>query len=141
MKANTPVFSAAVILLVLGSPVFAYQQVIDLGTLGGTSSRASSINDSGQIVGYATNSSGYKRACLFDSTGGSANTDLGTLGGSQSNAYSINNNGKIVGYAIDNYCSTYACLFNSTGGGNNKNLGTLDSVPTSPTYGGGEFGC
>ena len=140
MKANTPVFSAAVILLVLGSPVFAYQQVIDLGTLGGTSSRASSINDSGQIVGYATNSSGYKRACLFDSTGGSANTDLGTLGGSQSNAYSINNNGKIVGYAIDNYGSTYACLFNSTGGGNNKNLGTLDSVPTSPTYGGGNYG-
>ena len=118
MRGKNTLFSAAVILLVLSNPVFAYRQVIDLGTLGGTSSGASSINDSGQIVGYAYNSSGQSRACLFDSTGGGANTNLGTLGGSQSVAYSINNNNKIVGQA-----DGQACLFDPTGGGANTLLG------------------
>jgi probable HAF family extracellular repeat protein len=123
MRGKNMLFSAAVILLVLGSPVFAYREVIDLGTLGGTESRASSINDSGQIVGYATNSSGYKRACLFDSTGGGANTDLGTLGGNESRAYSINDNGQVAGYAYNSSGTQTACRFDSISGGANKNLG------------------
>ena len=129
MREKNTLFSAAVILLVLCSPVFAYQQVIDLGALSGYQcSRAQSINDNGQIVGYVykSNYPFYHRACLFDSTGGGANTNLGTLGGSQSNAYSINNNGKIVGQAqegppFDNVY--YACLFDSTGGGSNESIG------------------
>jgi probable HAF family extracellular repeat protein len=123
MRGKNTLFPAVVILLVLGSPLFAYQQVIDLGTLGGTSSRAQSINDSGQIVGEATNSSGYRRACLFDSTGGGANTDLGTLGGNESRAYCINDNGKVVGYAYDSSGNQNACRFDSISGGANKNLG------------------
>ncbi|MGA2678585.1 MAG: DUF3466 family protein [Sedimentisphaerales bacterium] len=128
MRGKNTLFPAAIILLVLGSPVFAYQQVIDLGALGGYQySKATSINDNGQIVGYAYNSvdlPSNRRACFFDSSGGGANTNLGTLGGSQSCAYSINNNGNIVGNAIDSLGWTYyACSFDSTGGGNNKNLG------------------
>ena len=135
MREKHTLFSAAVILLVLGSPVFAYQQVIDLGTLSGyQSSKAKSINDNGQIVGYACNENTYgaitsQRACLFDSSGGGANTNLGTLGDFQSCAYSINNNGQIVGQAHESniFFDSYACLFDSTGGGNNKNLGILSA--------------
>ena len=141
MRGKNTLFSAAVILLVLVSPVFAYQQVIDLGTLGSYQySRATSINDNGQIVGYAYmdvyDTSDYRRACLFDSSGGGANTYLGTLGGFQSCAYSINNNGKIVGQAADSsdptpMSSPYACLFDSTGSGSNKNLGTLSAFSSA----------
>jgi probable HAF family extracellular repeat protein len=143
MRGKTTLFSAAVILLFLSSPVFAYRQVIDLGTLGGTYqySKATSINDNGQVVGYAYTDtqdiSGIRRACLFDSTGGGANTYLGTLGGTQSCAYSINNNGKIVGNATPvgdgstPMSSTSACLFDSTNSGNNKNLGSLSAFSST----------
>jgi uncharacterized membrane protein len=138
MREKHTLFSAAVILLVLGSPVFAYQQVIGLGALSGYQySRAQSINDNGQIVGYAYNGvadfSNNRRACLFDSSGGGANTNLGTLGGSPSCAYSISSNSKIVGQAQKATSSLifYACLFDSTGGGNNKDLGFSDSASTT----------
>jgi uncharacterized membrane protein len=126
MRANTPVFSAAVILLVLGSPVFAYRQLIDLGTLGGQQSCAYSINDNGQIVGWAgqnPSSSGDPKACLFDASGGGANINLQPggflIGGA---AQSINNKGQIVGWGSDPINGNYACLFDSTGGGANKYL-------------------
>jgi probable HAF family extracellular repeat protein len=141
MRGKSTLFSAAIILLVLAGPVFAYQQVIGLGALSGYQySTAKSINDNGQIVGYAYNNvydlPDYRRACLFDSSGGGANTYLGTLGGFQSCAYSINNNGKIVGQATDSsdptpLSSPYACLFDSTGSGNNKNLGTLSAFSSA----------
>ena len=124
MRGRNTLFSAAVILLVLGSPVFAYRQVIDLG-----SGAAGSINDNGQIVGYATSSSGYKYACLFDSTGNGNNIYLGTLSGlPDSVAASINNSGQIVGSAGDSYgVSSLACLFDPTGGGANIDLKSLNS--------------
>jgi uncharacterized membrane protein len=137
MRGKNTLFSAAVILLVLGSPVFAYRQVIDLGTLSGyQNSRAQSINDSGQIVGFACNQTSYgavssQRACLFDTTGSGANIDLKTLGGSQSGAYSINNNGKIVGYAIHSIWGRTSCIFDSTGSGNNKAFGSSGSTSTN----------
>jgi uncharacterized membrane protein len=141
MKANTPVFSAAVILLVLGSPVFAYRQLIDLGTLGGQQSCAYSINDEGQIVGWAgkdSGSSGDQKACLFDASGGGANINLqpaqsGTfiLGAAQS----INNKGQIVGWARDIFPGPdYACLFDSTGGGANKSLQAPSGQQGSHAY-------
>ena len=72
-------------------------RVVDLGTLGGYSSKARSINSMGQIVGSATDADGSSRATLFDPTGMGNNTDLGTLGGSGAVAYCINDNGQIVG--------------------------------------------
>ena len=73
--------------------------MIDLGTLGGSSSYAHDINDLGMIVGYATDSSNNSRAFLSDGTPGMM-LDLGTLGGHYSSeARGINNSGQIVGYS------------------------------------------
>jgi probable HAF family extracellular repeat protein len=77
---------------------------------------ASSINDSGQIVGDSL------RACLFDPSGGGANINLGTLGRFYSEALSINNSGQIVGCAENSAGKQHACLFDPTGGGNNIDL-------------------
>jgi probable HAF family extracellular repeat protein len=129
MRGRTILLSLAFILLILISSSNAYRPVIDLGTLGGTQSWAYSINDNGQIVGYAYDSSGHRRACLFDSTGGGANIDLGTMNGYETGwARSINSFGQIVGRIEKNpinYQPPYsrACLFDNSGAGANQNLG------------------
>jgi len=69
--------------------------VRDLGTLGGSSSRASAINGIGEVVGSADipgNTASH--AFLFS---GAALIDLSTLGGTNSAAYGINAAGSIVG--------------------------------------------
>jgi probable HAF family extracellular repeat protein len=106
----------------------AYSPIIDLGTLGGSASEAYSVNDKGQIVGYAYNNSNQGYACIFDATGGGGNVDLGALSGysNWSEAYSINNNGQIVGTCDNDMSNSRGCLFGTTRGAN-KNLGTLGS--------------
>ncbi|OGO41486.1 MAG: hypothetical protein A2W36_06810, partial [Chloroflexi bacterium RBG_16_58_14] len=69
--------------------------VIDLGTLGGTWTRAGDINDFGQIVGRSETAIGDTRAFLWEN---GVMTDLGTLGGNTSGAGGINNLGQIVGW-------------------------------------------
>ena len=118
---------------------------IDLGVIGGIgtieierySSGAQSVNNSGQIVGWAQNrsksiypsTSYYERACLFDNTGGGANKDLKTLGGYESGyeseALSNNDSSKIVGWADNSSSYERACIFDNTGGGANRDLGSL----------------
>jgi uncharacterized membrane protein len=121
MRGKNTLFSAAVVLLVLGSPVFAYRQVMDLGALEGRpDSRAYSINDKGQIVGECSYN-GFPRACLFDSSGGGANIKLSS---NESVAYSINNNGRIVGSIDRNGVTPNACIFDSSGGEHNIYIGT-----------------
>ena len=72
----------------------------DLGTLGGISSRATGINNSGQVVGFSfISSNAANHATLWSE---STVTDLGTLGGSESYARAINNAGQIVGTAYTN---------------------------------------
>jgi len=68
----------------------------DLGTLGGYSSQANAINNTGQVVGTADLADGSHHAFLW--SGGSMR-DLGTLGGPNSWAYGINESGLIVGAA------------------------------------------
>jgi probable HAF family extracellular repeat protein len=70
--------------------------VIELDTLGGSSSQATDINNSGEVVGFASVSSGYQHA--FSMLDGMM-IDLGTLGGGSSYAYGINGSGEIVGYS------------------------------------------
>ncbi len=81
----------------------------DLGTLGGTSSEAIAINDSGQIVGRSHAVDGQEHAfCTApNSVINAATDDLGTLVGSDSSsAYSINSNGVIVGGSLVYYDNT-----------------------------------
>ncbi|HJZ83303.1 MAG TPA: hypothetical protein VKD91_23240 [Pyrinomonadaceae bacterium] len=93
----------------LGDPIthgclFSNGQIIDLGTLGGYSSGAIGINDTGQVVGDSFppgNSMAYggfaHHAFLYS---GGVMTDLGTLGGQYgSSATGINNSGQVVGQA------------------------------------------
>jgi probable HAF family extracellular repeat protein len=122
---RTKALAILALLLVSTASAAPVYDVIDLGTLGGDSSRVYSINNNAQVVGYAVNSSSVSQATLFDSTGSGNNIDLGSLGGSYSFALSINNNGQIVGRARNSRRRGLATLFDSTGSGNNIDLGTL----------------
>ena len=69
--------------------------VIDLGTLGGSTSQAVAINTAGQIVGNSATADGHKHAFLYEK---GTMKDLGTLSGfTESSAHSINDSGTIVG--------------------------------------------
>lgn len=70
----------------------------ELGTLGGNTSFAMAINDSGQVAGYATTAAMRNRAFLTG-PGGIGMTDLGTLGGAESFARGVNAQGQVVGNA------------------------------------------
>ncbi len=80
---------------------------VDLGTLGGTDSVASDINDAGQIVGHSKNASGDYRAVLWNTAGtivdlnsflDAATVDAGWV---LYEANAINRDGWIVGGAIN----------------------------------------
>jgi len=68
----------------------------NLGTLGGNESRATAINNLGQIVGRSKLASGATHAFLWQD---GEMTDLGTLGGDVSLANSINDAGQVVGWS------------------------------------------
>ncbi len=71
--------------------------MIDLGTLPGhNGSIAYDINDSGQAVGYSSNSLAQQSQAVLWSNG--QTTDLGNLGGNISAAIGINNKGQVVGF-------------------------------------------
>lgn len=91
-----------------------------LGTLGGNSSSAEDINNSGQIVGFSLINSNQTRAFIYDSVNGMQ--DLGTLGGN-SLAYSVNNLGQVTGDAFDSNNQKRAFIYDSVSG--MQNLGTL----------------
>ena len=99
---NVNIFIFLFAILFLANTVYAVDySIIDLGTLGGNNySKAYGINNSGQIVGYSTNtSSGYSRAFLYQN---GTMTDLNSLlptgsGWVLTEAIDINNNGQIVG--------------------------------------------
>jgi probable HAF family extracellular repeat protein len=96
----------------------------DLGTLGGSYSSASGINNSGQVVGYSYTAGGRQHA--FSYSGGTM-SDLGTLGGSESYANGINSSGQVVGGSDTVYVPvgkppSHAFLYS---GGTMSDLGTL----------------
>jgi probable HAF family extracellular repeat protein len=69
-----------------------------LGTLGGSWSRATSVNNAGFIVGYSAVDSYTDTVHAFLATNGQL-LDLGTLGGASTFAQHINNYNEIVGYS------------------------------------------
>lgn len=71
----------------------------DLGTLGGNTSYAYSINNRGQVVGSSLTASGNMQAFIWEN---GVITGLGTFGGNTSVANDINDLGQVVGYATTN---------------------------------------
>ncbi|HKG26805.1 MAG TPA: hypothetical protein VKB09_14240, partial [Thermomicrobiales bacterium] len=68
--------------------------MIDLGTLGGATSRTAGINDADHVAGVADTADGKRHAFLWKD---GVMQDLGTLGGDQSEAIGINNHDQISG--------------------------------------------
>lgn len=105
------------------TPLNPAYTAIDLGTLGGSSSGAYGINNSGVIVGFsASEGSNLRHATRFDPDG--TRTDLGTLGGTESFAHAINDFGQAAGQSwIAGNSATHATRFNTDG--TLSDLGTL----------------
>src|SRR5438067_11104645 len=68
--------------------------MIDLGTLGGTTTEIRALNARGQVVGRSVTAAGERHAFLWED---GAMTDLGTLGGTESDAHAVNKHGQIAG--------------------------------------------
>jgi probable HAF family extracellular repeat protein len=81
--------------LAWATPLAAWT-IVDLGTLGGSSSEAWAVSNSGVVVGASRVPSGFAHAFLWHPNTGSM-TDLGTLGGQTSAAVAIDDLGHIVG--------------------------------------------
>src|SRR5215217_7838737 len=91
-----------------------YYKVEDLGTLGGSRSGASAINDSGQVVGSSYLAGDQNnRAFLYKDA---KMTDLGTLGGTSSEAKGINKSGQVVGWSDNSSGERRAFFYDSANG-------------------------
>ena len=86
------------------------KEMIDLGTLGGNSSVANAINNSGVVVGNSRTADGYEHAFMYSEDLGMI--DLGTVGDyKESFALGINDSGQIVGYLLDRANRNYEEMF------------------------------
>jgi probable HAF family extracellular repeat protein len=103
------------------SPAGESYVITDLGTLGGTESRALGVSARGtQTVGAAQRPDGSTHAFVSD---GKTLVDLGTLGGASSAATDINAAGAVVGRARSSAGNNKAFLYTKTTG--MRSLGTL----------------
>ena len=101
--------------------LYTRSQMVDLGTLGGRDSKATDINESGQVVGSASLADKSRHAFVY--RGGKLD-DLGTLpGGTFSAAYAINNNGLIAGAAETSTHLVHAVIWS------NRQLVDLGTLP------------
>lgn len=119
------------VISVLVSTASAVPAIYDLGTLGGTFSAGSSVNDAGQVTGstYPANNLPL-HAFRYDGTPGAGGVmrNLGTLGGTLSYGYSINNTGQVSGVSYITDGTAYrAFRYDGTpgSGGTMRDLGTL----------------
>lgn len=133
MKRSILVLAMAAVVLSAGETTngdMAYY-LTDLGTLGGNSSYAYSISNSGRAVGYGYPVSGPIAAIEFDVGGGGNNVRLSAY---YSCARSVNSTGQIVGYGSTGSGSMKPLLFDPTGKGNNTVLANFSGV-----YGGAAY--
>jgi probable HAF family extracellular repeat protein len=103
--------------------------MMNLGTLGGTSSSATGLNDSGVVVGYSE-LSGNTQYDAFSYSGGTM-TDLGNLGGTFASAYGINDAGQIWGQGTTAAGNSNGFLYSN---GTMTNIGTLGGDNTYVQY-------
>ena len=125
-------FLAAISTASISAMAHADWSIKGLGTLGGYSSTANGINDSGQVVGYSTNESDPYYHAFITGPNGIGMTDLGTLGGSYSRAYGINDSGQVVGFSFTSSTSNHAFITGPNGIGM-TDLGTLERGQSSAT--------
>ena len=108
----------------------------DLGTLGGSTSSAYAINNSGQVVG-ASFLSGNAVSDAFRTAPSQpinpATDDLGSLAGYGSGANGINNSGQVVGwsYAGNGYQHAFCTAANQPINPATDDLGTLGGLTSS----------
>src|SRR3954471_5850066 len=95
-----------------GHAIAAPFVITDLGTLGGTFSIATGVNDVGQVVGYSATADGVTHAFLWQS---GTMTDLGSLSaaGAGSRANGVNRLGQVVGNSTADDGDTHAFLWQS----------------------------
>jgi probable HAF family extracellular repeat protein len=108
---------------------------VDLGLLDGRQSHAFSINNHGEVAGYAERAGGALNAFYWSD----ANADgvsnagemvsLGTLGGSGSSAFKINDARQVVGWAHDSAGARRAFVWDSTN--SMRDLNKLSNVGTT----------
>jgi probable HAF family extracellular repeat protein len=109
----------------------------DLGTLGGDTSYAIGLNDSGEVVGYSYLADNVTRhAFTWTASGGMV--DLGTLpGGAWSEGQKINASGEISGEALDSNGKQVPVYWSESTGfvslgenqGDSRNYGSVLMIP------------
>ena len=95
--------------------------IVDLGTLGGTSSHGYDLNNTRQVTGWSRTAGDTRtHAFMYD---GNGLQDLDTLGGNDSRGFDINESGQIVGYShVTGNTATRGFLYDN---GAMQDLGTL----------------
>jgi probable HAF family extracellular repeat protein len=91
-------------------------EIEDLGTLGGNSSGAISVNEGGQVTGWSetniVDSSGETETHAFLWKNGSMH-DLGTLGGPVSFGQDVNDRGEVVGFSFTDSTTVHPFFWES----------------------------
>jgi probable HAF family extracellular repeat protein len=107
--------------------------IYGLGTLGGASSFAADINNSGQVVGYSFTASSSSQKAFITGPNGIGMTALGTLGGNYSFATGINDSGQVTGYS--NLSKTGGLTHSFITGPNGIGMTDLGSLKGFDLYG------
>jgi probable HAF family extracellular repeat protein len=107
----------------------AFSGTTDLGTLGGTSSYATAINASDQVVGYSDLAANAGTQAFVYGNG--SMHGLGTLGGAQSQAKAINDQGQIVGTSLAAGSATVHAFFYFSGKMSDLGEGQADAINQS----------